>query len=236
MKVVVLHGWGGHAPEKMKMLVSELKAKGHEVFAPSLPGFGEAEPPQEPWGVSDYVVWVDQQVRSLGWEHFSLCGHSFGGRISIKYAIEYPSKVDKLILIASAGIKHELNFKTKLIKAIGTIGKSVFSIPGLSLLSPIIHKLWRILLGRKDYYRASGVMQQTFIKVIEEDLRGLVSEIKIPTLILWGKKDAMVPIGDAHFLHENISDSKLKIYSQGDHLIPYNYPEEIAEEIDQFIV
>ena len=78
-------------------------------------------------------------------------------------------------------------------------------------------------------------MQKTFINVVEEDLRPIVPMISVPTLVMWGKKDAMVPIEDAYFLEKSINNSRLKVYSQGDHKIPYDYPKEIAEEIDEFV-
>ncbi|MCA9397373.1 alpha/beta hydrolase, partial [candidate division WWE3 bacterium] len=193
-KIVILHGWGALAPTNIQALVEELRSKGHEVYAPHLPGFGDSENPPQSWSVSDYVDWVIQQVDRKGWNTAVFCGHSFGGRIAIKLAVLHPERVSRLVLIASAGIKHELSFKAKLVRGVGSVGRFIFNLPGVALFQPVVHSLWRTILGRKDYYKVSGVMQQTFLKVIEEDLRGIIPQITKPTLVLWGKKDSFVPI------------------------------------------
>lgn len=235
MKIVVLHGWGEQAPFKIQALVHSLRSKGHEVFAPHMPGFGSMRTPREAWSVSDYSQWVIDELHQKGWQQVVLCGHSFGGRVSLKLAAEHPEMVSHLILISSAGIKHKLGFKARLVQTVSSMGKRIFSFPLFSIFEPVCHTFWRKLLGRQDYYRASGIMQKTFVAVIAEDLRELADHIASPTLILWGKKDNLVPVEDAYYFHEKIANSKMKIYATGDHLIPYNYPDEIAEEVDMFI-
>jgi pimeloyl-ACP methyl ester carboxylesterase len=185
-----------------------------------MPGFGSQEPPEVPWGVGDYVDWVIKQVNEKGWDSFVLCGFSFGGRVALKL---------------SAGLKHPLGVKARFLQTMGKTGKAFFGLPLLSTLQPTVHKAWRTILRRKDYYRASGVMQKTFVKVVAEDLREIVTAISNPTLIIWGKKDQFVPVSDAYFLKDTIKEAQLKLLSQGDHYVPYNYPDEIADEIDAFI-
>ncbi len=235
-RIVLLHGWGQHAPNKIAALADALRAKGHDVFQPHMPGFGRTDPPHEPWCVSDYAQWVHTEVATKkGWDSFVVCGHSFGGRISIALAVHYTDAIESLVLIAAAGLRQHLSFKARILRIVGGTGKAIFDLPLLSFFAPSVHSLWRRALRRKDYYRATGVMQKTFLRVIAEDLREYLPSITLPTLILWGKRDEFVPVSDALVMHEAIKNSQLKVYSQATHSLPYDSPEELADEIDHFL-
>lgn len=234
--IVLLHGWGQGAPERFERLASSLRAKGYTVFLPHLPGFGEEIPPNAPWAVDDYVSWVVEKVKKeKSWGSFVLCGHSFGGRIALKLTARQPESIEKLILIASAGLRQNLSLKAKLLRVMSTIGRMLFDLPILNLLQPKVHAVWRTMLRQKDYYRVSGVMQKTFLRVIAEDLAPVLPKITKQTLILWGKKDQYVSVEDAYIMHEAIDSSQIKVFSQADHFLPYNEPDELAAEIDIFI-
>ena len=64
-----------------------------------------------------------------------------------------------------------------------------------------------------------------------EDLKPLVPRITLPTLVLWGEKDSMVPISDGYYLKESLAKVKLVIFKNEGHKLPYNKPKKIAEEI-----
>jgi len=234
--IVLLHGWGQSAPAHIETLASSLRAKGYTVFCPHLPGFGTEKPPETPWTVDDYVKWVLEKVHiEKNWESFILCGHSFGGRIALKCAAQHPQKIQKLILIASAGLRQNLSLKARVLRLISNTGRKVFDLPGLNKFQSIVHAAWRRILGHKDYYRVSGVMQKTFLRIIAEDLAPVLSNITNPTLILWGKKDQYVSVEDAYTIHNAIPSSQIRVFSQADHFLPYNEPDELAEEIDLFV-
>lgn len=234
--IVLLHGWGQNAPVNIEPLASSLRAKGYTVFLPHLPGFGVEDPPQTPWAVDDYVIWVLEKVRSeKGWDSYILCGHSFGGRVALKLTARHPEKVQKLILIASAGLRQNLSLKARILRLTSNVGRRIFDLPLLRLLQGPVHAFWRTILGQKDYYQVSGVMQKTFVRVIAEDLAPSLPNITKPTFILWGKKDQYVSVEDAYTIHDAIPSSQVKVFSQADHFLPYNEPDELAGEIDLFV-
>lgn len=236
MNIIVLHGWGKNAPQAMRKLAESLRGKGHTVLQPHMPGFGEQEPPEQPWHVGDYVQWIDALAQEQGFESYLVCGHSFGGRVAIKMANEMPDRLVGMVLIASAGLKHDLSFKAKVLSFIGKTGKWFFTVPGVRLLQPYFLVFWRRILKRRDYYQVTGVMQETFLNVIEEDLTDLILNLSLPTFVIWGEKDRMVPVKDAYFIHESIEGSEINVYKQAGHTLPYEYPEELADQIDEWMV
>jgi len=232
--LLILHGWGSNSGRwhKVKEL---LEKRGVEVFVLDLPGFGKTIPPPKPWGRDDYLSWIFQKVKERNWEKFNLLGHSFGGGLAVKLATNFSEKIDKLILVSPAIIQRK-SIKTYLFYYISYLGKKVFSLPSFKILYPLAEKLIYKLAGTKDYYVADGMMKETMKKIgKEEPLEMILEKIKIPTLILWGKKDDVLPVKDAYYIKEKIKGSELKIIPKARHSPHREAPEELAEIIVQFI-
>ena len=232
--LLILHGWGSNSLrwQRVKKLLEE---KGIEVLILDLPGFGVTLSPQKAWSRDDYISWILQKVKEKNWQKFNLLGHSFGGGLAVKIAATFPERIDKLILLSPAIIQRK-SIKTYLFYYISYLGKKVFSLPGFKILYPLAEKLIYKLAGTKDYYVADGMMKETMKKIgKEEPLEMILGRIKIPTLILWGKKDDVLPVKDAYYIKEKIRDSELKIIPKAKHSPHREAPEELAGIIVQFI-
>jgi len=232
--LLILHGWGSNSGrwQRVKKLFEE---KGIEVLVLDLPGFGVTLSPQKAWSRDDYINWIFQKVKERNWQKFNLLGHSFGGGLAVKLAANFSEKVDKLILLSPAIIQRK-SIKTYLFYYISYLGKKVFSLPGFKILYPLAEKLIYKLAGTKDYYVADGMMKETMKKIgKEEPLEMILGRIRVPTLILWGKKDDVLPVKDAHYIKEKIRDSELKIIPKAKHSPHREASEELAEIIVQFI-
>lgn len=233
-KLLVLHGWGSNSTrwQKVKEL---LEKKGIEVLVLDLPGFGPTPSPEVPWGRDDYINWIFQKIEEKNWQRFNLLGHSFGGGLALKITVFFPKKIEKLILVAPAIIKRK-SIKTYLFYWLAFFGKKFFSLPGIKIFFPLAQKLIYKLAGTRDYYLADGIMKETMKKIgKEESLEELLEKVKIPTLILWGKRDDVLPSKDAYYIKEKIKNSKLKIIPKARHSPHLETPEELAENIIQFI-
>jgi pimeloyl-ACP methyl ester carboxylesterase len=232
-KVLILHGWGSSA-QKWEKIRYFLEQNGIRVFIPDLPGFGGNPAPTNPWTVDDYVNWVKEYIDENNLSEFFLAGHSFGGRIGIKFALKYPEKLKGLILISAAGIrpKETKLFYFKVISALVSIFRKFSFLPGYNFLRRVFYKK---ILRKADYLKTKGVMKETFKKVIEEDLKDLFSEIKTPTLILWGKIDKTTPLEDAYFMNDKIKGSKLEVLDGLSHLIHLEDPGLLSQKIMSFI-
>jgi len=234
-----------------------------QIIIPDFPGFGKSDEPKENWSLDDYVEFVEEFIKNVtrekkGFElvkdllkkfdsaktaHVEekikpiLIGHSFGGRIAIKYAAKYPEKIDKLILTGAAGIKHNLTLKQRLLFILTKTGKLIFSLPVINFLQNPVYKLFsKIARSRKkDYYNASPRMKEIMKNVLGEDLTNYFDKIKTPTLLIWGREDKTTPLADGKLMNEKIKDSKLVIIDDANHSLPYQKLKEFAKIIEEFI-
>ena len=262
--IVLLHGWGVSS-DKYLELAKEINIQYpiSNIFIPDLPGFGKSEEPRENWKLDDFVEFIDEFIKRVnkksGFElvknilekmqdgstglssqrsqRLILIGHSFGGRVAIKYAAKYPKKIDKLILTGAAGIKHKLTIKQKVFFILAKTGKAFFSLPIINNFQKPAHKIFsKIARGRKkDYYNASPRMKEIMKNVLAEDLMDYLGKIKSPTLLVWGREDKTTPLADGEIMNEKIKNSKLVVVDGANHSLPYQKPEEFAEIIEGFI-
>ena len=232
--LLILHGWDGSSNswvDVQKILVK----KGFEVICPDLPGFGKSISPPSAWSVGDYCHFVLNFINKIGEEKVNLMGHSFGGRVAIKFSVSYPEKLKKLILCASAGIKHPLTLSQLIILKISIVGNFFFSKRPFKKLKDLAQNFFYSILRHKDYAKAKGVMKETLKKVLEEDLKPELGQIKADTLLIWGEKDKAVPLEDAHLMKESISQSTLEIIPGASHTPNLEFPEKLAEIVINFL-
>ena len=220
--LVWLHGWAkGIGKEKYQELIDNL-ARDFRVIAIDLPGFGNSDEPKKPWGVVDYTNLVKEFLDNINIEKYVLAGHSFGGRLAIVLAASEKQKIEKLILVDSAGIERK-NLIMKL---------------WLSLLSLVPKKIKIILrgdIGSKDYREASGVMKQSIKLVVGENLEKIIGKITVSTLIVWGSEDKTTPLWQGQLINKLINGSKLTVVEGANHGLPYRNPVELGLEIRKFL-
>lgn len=211
--VVLLHGWGGNLGSFAPVHAS--LARSFRVYSLDLPGFGLSDEPPVPWGTEEYGELVANFLEELGIKSPIIIGHSFGGRIAIYLGAT--RDVKKMILVDSAGIrpKRRPSYYAK-----------VYSFKAAKLLARF--PLWRKQgdrlveglrrrIGSKDYMQASGIMRETLVKVVNEDLRHYLPSIKAPTLIVWGENDTATPLADGRIMERLIPDAGLVILKGAGH-------------------
>lgn len=233
--IVMLHGWPADSSD-YEELGPALGQKGYMVIVPDLPGWGETPSPEKPWAVSDYRQWVHDFIHALELKDFTLFGHSFGGRIAIKYAIKYPYDPKLLILCASAGIKPDaLTIKRRLLKMSAGLGKQFFRLPLLSHFSGLAKKVLYKAAGTRDYLNAEGVMKETIVKVLDEDLTPYLPQIRLLTLLIWGTEDTATPFSDADVMAKRIPRTERVTIEGARHNLPKQQPKQVADAVDRFI-
>ncbi len=209
--VLLLHGWGGEAASFQP--VFDWLAQSHKVYALDLPGFGKSQIPPAAWDSSDYAAFVRAFLEKFCIPKVHLIGHSFGGRISIILSAEHPEKVDKLILVDSAGIKPPRTTKYYLRVGMAKVGKVLrkCGTPGVRLANTMAARA-----GSKDYQEA-GEMRATLVKVVNQDLRALLPRITASTLLIWGEHDKDTPVGFGQIMEKEIPDAGLVILKEAGH-------------------
>lgn len=213
--VILLHGWGGCADSFLP--VFNHLSKNYEVYAIDFPGFGQSAPPIVPWDVTDYMEMLRRFFALLNIEKAVLIGHSFGGRVSILFSAKYPELVDKVVLADSAGLipkrgwKYHFNVNTfKLAKKLFLM----FSAKGTQeeKLEAFYKKH-----GSSDYKQTGSAMRQTFVKVVNQDLRGYLPQIKASTLLIWGEEDKDTPLYFGQIMEKEIPDAGLVVFKGAGH-------------------
>ena len=209
--IILLHGWGGEAASFQP--VFKWLSHSHKVYALDLPGFGNSQMPPIPWDSSDYAQLVTAFLEKFDISKAHLIGHSFGGRISIILSAEHPEKVDKLILVDSAGLTPKRTTKYYLRVAIAKAGKWIrcCGTPGARLANALSARL-----GSKDYQDA-GEMRATLVKVVNQDLRSLLPRIFASTLLIWGEHDKDTPVGFGKIMEREIPDAGLVVLKEAGH-------------------
>jgi pimeloyl-ACP methyl ester carboxylesterase len=232
--ILILHGWGGSSDSwvEVQQILAE---KEYKVIAPDFSGFGKSITPPAPWGIKEYVEVILKFTEKLGLDKFILVGHSFGGRIAIRFTHEHPEKVEKLILCNSAGIKPNPGIKTTIVFILARIGNAILSPKYLVRLKDLTRNIFYSFLRKKDYVKANKMMREIMKKVLNEDLSADLVDIKNRTLIIWGEKDKMVPVKYAYVFKEKISNSKLEIIPKIGHSPHLEGPEKLAVRILSFI-
>ena len=237
-KIIILHGWT-KTLDKWKNFIEALENKGIKADLPKIPGLtGNLE---KVWGLADYVAWLKNIVEKEKGKVI-LVGHSNGGRIALAFTNLYPQKVEKLILIDSAGIYHnELPLKIKRIvfKTIAKIGAQALGRARLLDRRGGIRQMVRNLLYKvareSDYKDLNENTKQTMINLISSDLKSILPKIKTPTLIIWGREDKVIPLSDGKLIHELIKNSKLQIIEDARHSPMFTHAKEVAEIIYEYI-
>lgn len=228
-EVVLLHGWGDSA-KGMEPLTKEL-AKSFKVTAIDLPGFGGTQAPQAAWGLSDYAHFVQHALAKLNVKPYAIVGHSNGGAMAIR-ALTEGLQAEKLVLLASAGIRGEYKGRMRILRYITKAGKFA--------TKPLPQKVKK-RLRRKVYTTVGSDMlvaehlQETFKKVVSDDVRPEVARLELPTLLVYGDQDASTPLAFGQILHKAIPGSRLEVLPGADHWLPTENTQQVAALVTEFL-
>ncbi|RJR12609.1 alpha/beta hydrolase [Candidatus Parcubacteria bacterium] len=230
--LLLLPGWM-NTISNFDELASHL-TENFRVVRLDFPGFGGGtESPPPTWRVLDYASFVKAFIEKIGLTSYVLIGHSFGGRVIIKGVSHGMLHPERVILVASAGVARSRTFRNRIFTILAKIGKIITYVPPFSL--------WRTQLRKKLYgrlksdYLAAGPLSQVYLNTIREDQTEAARKIAVPTLLIWGTADDMVPLSDAHLLSERIQGSRLEVFEGVGHSPHRDRPKEVAELIKKFV-
>ncbi len=207
------HGWGQNR-HAMAGLAQSLASLGSHVLF-DFPGFGESPTPDTPWTTADYADLVALYLNAnLHAGPTVWLGHSFGGRVGIQLAARHPELVDKLVLIAAAGLPRQRS----LIDG-ARVKSKIYTFKALKHLAPVlkldVDKL-RSRFGSTDY-KSAGDMREILANVVREDLSDAAKQITCPTRLIYGEKDSETPPEIGERLAKFIINADLSVLPGQDH-------------------
>lgn len=230
--VLLLHGWGD-SRTTFEALSARL-GKTYRVVAVDLPGFGGSQQPPEAWGLDEYAAWVSAFLDKLAIKPYAVVGHSNGGSIAIRGLSTNVLQADRLVLVASAGIRNTASqgLRRKLWGAVAKAGKA----GTLALPRSTRQKL------RGKLYAAAGSdmlvaehMQGTFRRVVNQDVQVDAAGLSQPTLLIYGTLDDATPLAYGQAFAGVISQSKLIKIEDAGHFVHQERPGEVAAVIEEFL-
>lgn len=226
--LILLHGWGLDSSTFWPTV--DLLKDNFTLWLIDLPGFGRSDIPKEAVDTKDYAKIIADFIRKNKISKPTVLGHSFGGKISIRFADLHPNLIDKLILVGSSGLKRDPSFESTIAYPLAKI---------VHYLIPDIFNIKKII--RKEFYRKiesdyenAGVMKGTLLKTIKEDLTDNLKRIDNETLLIWGDSDRAVPLKYGKRMYRLLKNSKLIIMEEQGHFLHVHDPERFANYVKDF--
>ncbi|HWC25988.1 MAG TPA: alpha/beta fold hydrolase [Solirubrobacteraceae bacterium] len=229
-------------------------ARDHRVIGVDLPGFGQSEMPAEEISISGYAECVDELMNQLGIDGAQIVGNSMGGFIGAELAINHPERVERLVLVAAAGLSIEyirtertqgIRHKLENIAFFG-LGWLASRSHQVALRPRLRHALLLLvaahpakLPGPLAVEQVEGSGRPGFSGALEAmcfyPLRDRLEQISCPTLIVWGDKDRLVPLKDASVFERLIPDARKVVYEDTGHVPQMERPARFNADVRAFL-
>lgn len=212
--IIILHGWGRNLSDWLG--VADFLASKFRVILIDLPGFGGTSYPQDgAWGIYEYANFVVDFLKKLEIKKPIILGHSLGGRIGIILG-SHSDVISKLVLVDTAGVE-ERSLAAKIKITLYKISKTLFP--------KFLINVLRAKIASPDYLQ-SGRLRDSFIRIVNQDLRHLFPKIKVPVLIIWGEKDEVLSIKNAKLIQSRVSRARVRVVWEAGHHPHLEKPED----------
>ena len=226
------------------------------VIVPDLFGHGESAKPMGDYSISAHAATLRDLLDHLGVERVTLVGHSLGGGIAMQFLYLFPERVDRLVLIASGGLGREVNLvlRSATLPGADQVLRVAASTPVLSRLEAVGQGLakvgWRPGSDIKAIWKgftslADGESRRAFLATTRSviDFGGqsisaherLESMPEVPTLIVWGARDRMIPAWHALSAQESIPHCRVELFKEAGHFPHLDDPDRFAALVREFI-
>ena len=216
--LVVIHG-GGAGAHSWLQNVAEL-SEHYRIYVPDLPGFGCSQPMDGDYGIPEFVDFVEDFTCSLGLKRFHLVGHSLGGSIALHYALKFPHKIGKLVLISCMFLGKEIALWVKVLsscafcRSLGVAAAAIFK--AVKWLVGLVYAPFKLV----NPFSQTQVNLGKIVATLEEQVEALLSQLSkliVPTLLVWGSNDGIVPVSQAYAAAQLIPDCQLHVFEGGGH-------------------
>ncbi len=235
--VVLLHGLGGNL-SNWAFTVPALSGK-YRVVVPDQVGFGGSDKPQINYRIGTMVDFLHGFLKKLGIERATLVGNSLGGWISAAYALAYPERVERLVLVDSAGFAFEgpkevlLGLNPSTLAGSRQMLRSIFYNPDSFATDAAVETFFTQKLKKGDSYTVDRFIDSIARK--EDVLDGKLSGLRAPTLIVWGREDRLTPIASAERFAKEIRGSETVVIEKCGHVPQMEKPAEFNAALLKFL-
>ena len=252
--LLLLHGIANSSEtwERVAPLLSER----FTLIAPDLLGHGDSATPRGDYSLGAHASGARDVVTALGHERVTVVGHSLGGGIAMQFAYQFPERAERLVLVSSGGLGREVHLVLRAASLPGAdyvlpaltsrrlvgIGREVGSLLGRVGLQPsgdlgILAKGFAAL----DNAGSRQAFLHTVRAVIEPGGQRVSASERLalaallPTLIVWGERDSIIPVAHGEAAHEAMPGSRFDVFAGAGHMPHDDEPVRFAEVLTEFV-
>lgn len=251
--VLLIHGLAGSS-KTWDSVIPHLSEHA-DVIAPDLLGHGESAKPSGDYSLGAFASGLRDFLAVLDVARVTIVGHSFGGGVAMQLAYQHPELLDRLVLVGSGGLGREVSWLLRMLslpgfeyvmpigfpKPVVDFGTSVGQqLSRRGLRSDRLGEMWRAyasLAGapnRKAFVRTMrGVIEPTGQTINATDRLYLAA--RVPTMLVWGSRDPIIPVEHAHAAHQAIGGSRLEIMEGVGHFPHIEEPGAFTDLIVDFL-
>ncbi len=251
--IVLLHGIAGDSTTWEEVV--PWLSPAHTVLAPDLLGHGRSCKPEGDYSLGGYANGLRDLLEALELERGTIVGHSLGGGIAMQFAYQFPERCERLVLVSSGGLGREVH---ALLRAAALPGAGIvlpwLCVAGRQSVGRVVHGLGRLGL------RASADLEESwrgFVSLEDADarraflatVRGLIDlggqrisatdrlylTAEVPTLIVWGEKDPLIPVEHGREAHASMPGSRLEVFPDAGHFPHRDAPRRFASVLLDFM-
>ena len=252
--ILLIHGMAGSS--RTWLGIMKILARDFTVIAPDLLGHGESAKPMGDYSLGAYASGLrDLLVGTLGIESATLVGQSLGGGVAMQLAYQHPELCQRLALVASGGLGREVSwvlraltlpgaeyvippFFPRLARHAGEKVMGFFRDHGVR--APHIAEMWNAYASLTETPNRHAFIR-TVRAVIDPGgqtvsaLDRLYLAADVPTMIVWGDRDEIIPVAHAHSAHELLPKSRLEIFEGAGHFLHVEHPLRFAATLRDFV-
>lgn len=218
--LVIIHGGGDGARAWLRN--AEELSKYYSVYVPDLPGFGLNQSANDKFHLPEFVAFIEDFSCALGIERFHLVGHSIGGGIALHYALKFPQKVEGLVLVSSWCLGIEAALWVRLLShpaLCRSLGEAAIAVlKGIKWLACQFYAPFRfanpVTPVKIDIGKTMMTLKGQTTVLLDE-----LPELMMPTLLVWGAGDRIVPAHHAYAAAELIPDCQLHVFEGCGHSV-----------------
>ena len=252
--IVLIHGMAGSS-ETWAPLLPVLGASAR-VVAPDMPGHGSSAKPRGDYSLGALASGIRDLMIVLGVDRATIVGHSLGGGVAMQFAYQFPERCERLVLVSSGGLGRQVSGLLRALSAPGAeyvlalgcsprVRNAGVAVGGwLSRVgvrpTPALGEIWRSYSSLSDretrtafLHTLRSVVDVGGQRVSAKDRLYLAAEV--PTLIVWGDRDPLIPVAHGHEAHAAMPGSRLEIFSGSGHFPHRDAPDRFAALLADFI-
>src|SRR5271154_1353626 len=252
--LLLIHGIGDSSDSWRPVL--EQLATDHRVIVPDLLGHGRSEKPRADYSIAAYANGMRDLLTVLDVDRVTVVGHSLGGGVAAQFAYQFPERCERLVLVGSGGVGRTVSPLLRVAAVPGIeLLMPFLGLPPIRFASRLGAELLRILdtaLGRdaEEILAVFDALPNTEARTAI--LRTLRSSVDwngqvitmvdraylaegIPTLVIWGRRDAIIPVGHGRLIHTVMPGSEFEVFDEAGHFPHHTDPVRFVRVLRDFI-